>query len=106
MFRTPKGVVSVPADIFCFATDQVKLPPLPQSDGVDEKWAPNPDFPEQVILIGGTLPPLIESHLKQLILSYIDVFAFQHVDMTGVPREFSEHKLRLNENAKPIVQKR
>lgn len=30
MFRTPKGVVYVPADIFCLATDQVNLPPLPQ----------------------------------------------------------------------------
>ena len=42
--------------------------------------------------------------LVDFLLENRDIFAWSPKDMPGVPRKFTEHKLHVRENAKPVKQ--
>ncbi|GJV52579.1 hypothetical protein Tco_1448320 [Tanacetum coccineum] len=45
----------------------------------------NPAFPDQLVVIGGGLPEICKTQLKLLLKRNIDIFAWEPVDMIGVP---------------------
>ncbi|KAK1417533.1 hypothetical protein QVD17_26662 [Tagetes erecta] len=102
-FPTPRGIARIYADDPCMVAEARIQEPQKNEH---EKWVINKRFPEQPITLGATLSPTIRHHLKDLLYSYMDVFAFEPTDMTGVPRGETQHRLRIKESAIPVAQKR
>nr|GEY49429.1 reverse transcriptase domain-containing protein [Tanacetum cinerariifolium] len=70
------------------------------------KVALHPDFPDQVVAIGGTLLDKGRTELCSILKKNLDIFAWQPTDMTGVPRSVSEHRLNIREGYSPVWQKK
>ncbi|XP_071704658.1 uncharacterized protein [Rutidosis leptorrhynchoides] len=68
--------------------------------------SPNLKYPEQRIQIGTALSGNAKDTLCKLLTANIDVFAWEPSDMTGVPREIAQHRLNVNPNITPVVQKK
>nr|GEV62347.1 reverse transcriptase domain-containing protein [Tanacetum cinerariifolium] len=66
----------------------------------------HPDFPDQEIVIGGTLSDKRRTELCSVLRKNLDVFAWQPSDMTGVPRSVAEHRLNIREGYSPVRQKK
>ena len=56
--------------------------------------------------IGTTLTPGMRAKLIQFLKENLDVFAWSHEDMPGIPLEIIRHKLNVNPDRKPIQQRR
>ncbi|XP_076942803.1 uncharacterized protein LOC143612788 [Bidens hawaiensis] len=104
---TCTGVAIIHVNRHCFATESSKPTKIPKQTlrTEPEKWVLNKDFPDQTVTIGPAISGIVRTFLKQLLSKNVDVFAWQPVDMTGVPRNIAEHKLRVNPLFTPIVQK-
>ncbi|XP_071728150.1 uncharacterized protein [Rutidosis leptorrhynchoides] len=80
----------------------------------EEKISVNPLFPDQQVIIGGSLPLETKKKLHKLLQANIDIFAWEYGDMTGIPRMLSidgttfstEHKLNEYKHLEPIHQKK
>ncbi|GKE85892.1 hypothetical protein Tco_1559634, partial [Tanacetum coccineum] len=70
------------------------------------KVAIHPDFPDQEITIGGTVPVIARTELCTLLKENLDIFAWQPSNMTGVPRSIAEHRLNIREGYTPVRQKK
>ncbi|GJW53855.1 reverse transcriptase domain-containing protein [Tanacetum coccineum] len=76
----------------------------------EEKIIVNNKYPEQTITIGKQLPEHFKERLQNLLRTNVDVFAWTHDDMTGIPRTITvngkpfntEHKLNEYSHIKPI----
>nr|GEU46864.1 reverse transcriptase domain-containing protein [Tanacetum cinerariifolium] len=65
------------------------------------KVAINPEYLEQTVMIGSTLPD--EGHNKcNLLQRNLDILALKPADMTGVPRHIAEHRLNIREGCPPV----
>ena len=60
----------------------------------------------KTIRIGTTLSPGMRAKLIQFLKENLDVFAWSHEDMPGIPPEIIQHKLNVNPYKKPIQQRR
>ena len=56
--------------------------------------------------IGTTLSPEMRASLIQFLQQSLDVFAWSHEDMPGIPTEIIQHKLNVNSASKPVQQRR
>ena len=56
--------------------------------------------------IGITLSPKMTAKLVQFLQENLDVFAWSHEDMPGIPTEVIQHKLNVNPERKPVQQRR
>ena len=56
--------------------------------------------------IGITLSPKMRAKLVQFLQENLDVFAWSHEDMPGIPTEVIQHKLNVNPERKPVQQRR
>nr|GEU48380.1 reverse transcriptase domain-containing protein [Tanacetum cinerariifolium] len=70
------------------------------------KVALHPDFPDQEVVIGGTLSDKGRMELCSVLKKNLDIFAWQPSDMTGVPRSIAEHRLNIREGYSPVRQKK
>nr|GEX86391.1 reverse transcriptase domain-containing protein [Tanacetum cinerariifolium] len=70
------------------------------------KLAINPEYPEQTVMIGSTLTEGGHNKLCGLIQRNLDIFAWKHANMTGVPRHIAEHCLNVREGCSPVRQKK
>ncbi|GKB72000.1 reverse transcriptase domain-containing protein [Tanacetum coccineum] len=70
------------------------------------KIALHPNFPDQEVIIGGTLSTEGRTELCSLLKKNLDIFAWQPSDMTGVPRSVAEHQLNIQEGYSPVRQKK
>ena len=52
--------------------------------------------------IGTTLSPEMRTRLVQFLKENLDVFAWNHEDMPGIPTEVIQHKLNVNPEKKPV----
>ncbi|XP_071700368.1 uncharacterized protein [Rutidosis leptorrhynchoides] len=68
--------------------------------------SPNPKYPEQRIQIGTNLSANTKDTLYKLLAANIDVFVWEPSDMTRVPREIAQHRLNVNPNITPVIQKK
>ncbi|XP_076960141.1 uncharacterized protein LOC143636431 [Bidens hawaiensis] len=105
---TNTGIAIIHINKHCFTTESLKPSKIPKivERTKPKKWAMNPKFPEQTVTIRPTISEIVRTFLKQLLVKNLDVFAWQPLDMTGVPREIAEHKLRVNPAFTHIVQKK
>ncbi|KAJ0569586.1 putative DNA/RNA polymerase superfamily [Helianthus annuus] len=106
VFQTPKGLAWVKSAYEVVSSvSKGETLEKPQGKGVEE-WVLCDRFPEQTVKVGSHLSDKCKSALKELLLHNIDVFAFQHGDMTGIPRSLTEHRLNTFTWAKPVKQKK
>ena len=56
--------------------------------------------------IGTTLNPGMKAKLIQFLKENLDIFAWSHEDMPGIPPEIIQHKLNVNPNRKLVQQRR
>nr|GEX45208.1 reverse transcriptase domain-containing protein [Tanacetum cinerariifolium] len=66
----------------------------------------HPDFPDQKVVIGGSLSDKGRTELCSVLKRNLDIFAWQPSDMTGVPRSVAEHRLNIREGYSPVRQKK
>ena len=59
----------------------------------------------KTIRIGMTLSPGMRAKLIQFLKENLDVFAWSHEDMPGIPPEIIHHKLNVDPDRKPIQQR-
>ncbi|XP_071714104.1 uncharacterized protein [Rutidosis leptorrhynchoides] len=106
-FPTPAGIATIYAErkrtIECVQINRIVGNPIVHEDG---SVSPNPEFPDQKIVIGNTLAKETKEKLYKILATNLDVFAWQDSDMTGVPRHIAEHKLGVNPNILPVCQKK
>ncbi|GJT48347.1 reverse transcriptase domain-containing protein [Tanacetum coccineum] len=85
---------------------------IPSCDDTEEKIVVNNKYPEQMVTIGKQLPEHFKKELQNLLRANADIFAWTHVDMTGILRTImvdgkpfnTEHKLNEYSHIKPIKQ--
>nr|GEV54237.1 reverse transcriptase domain-containing protein [Tanacetum cinerariifolium] len=63
----------------------------------------HPDFPDQEVVIGGSISDKGRTKLCSVLKKNLDIFAWQPSDMTGVPRSVAEHRLNIRERYSPGV---
>nr|GFC43863.1 reverse transcriptase domain-containing protein [Tanacetum cinerariifolium] len=61
----------------------------------------HPNFPDQEVVVGGSLSDRGCTELCSLLKKNLDIFAWQPSDMTGVPRSVAEHRLNIREGCPP-----
>nr|GFA54931.1 reverse transcriptase domain-containing protein [Tanacetum cinerariifolium] len=64
------------------------------------------DFPDQEVVIGGSLSDKGHTELCSILKKNLDIFARQPSDMTGVPRSVAEHRLHIRDGYSPVRQKK
>nr|GEZ30902.1 reverse transcriptase domain-containing protein [Tanacetum cinerariifolium] len=66
----------------------------------------HPNFPDQEVVVGGSLSDKGRTELCALLKKNLDIFAWQPSDMTGVPWSIAEHRLNIREGCPPIRRKK
>nr|GEU83510.1 reverse transcriptase domain-containing protein [Tanacetum cinerariifolium] len=66
----------------------------------------HPDFPDQEVVIGGSLSDKGRTELCSVLKKNLEIFTWQPSDMTGVPRSVAEHRLNIREGYSPVRQKK
>ncbi|XP_071703959.1 uncharacterized protein [Rutidosis leptorrhynchoides] len=106
-FPTPAGIAKLYVErrrpIECVQINRIAVNPIIHEDG---SISPNPEFPDQKIIIGNTIAKATREKLYKILATNLDVFAWKDSDMTGVPRHIAEHKLGVNPNISPVCQKK
>jgi hypothetical protein len=74
--------------------------------GKVEEWILNDKFPEQTVKIGARLPEKWKAALRELFIRNVNIFAWQHGDMQGIPRSEMEHHLNTYSWLVPVKQKK
>ncbi|GKD01371.1 reverse transcriptase domain-containing protein [Tanacetum coccineum] len=111
-FLADGGIVTICSTILIHvecATVTTSSKQIPKEAGVHHenfKVAPHPNFPDQEVAIGGTLSAKGRTELCSLLKENLDIFAWQPLDMTGVPQSVSEHRLNIREGYSPVRQKK
>ncbi|XP_076902325.1 uncharacterized protein LOC143557039 [Bidens hawaiensis] len=105
---TRTGIAIIRVNKHCYVTEGLKPAKVPKKAlwTEPEKCIVNPKYSKQTVTIGATISETIRIFLKQLLVKNSDIFAWTPSDMTGVPREVSQHRLRVNPAYTPIVQKK
>ncbi|XP_075667044.1 uncharacterized protein LOC142636652 [Castanea sativa] len=60
----------------------------------------------KVTRIGTTMSPEMRNELVRFLKGNLDVFAWSHEDMQGIPRQVIQHELKTDPEKKPVQQKR
>ncbi|GJW09482.1 reverse transcriptase domain-containing protein [Tanacetum coccineum] len=76
-----------------------------ESPSLTELVLVNPAYPEQLVKIGKNLSQEGSTQLKNLLRKNKNAFAWEPVDMTGVPKRIIKHSLNVSPADKPNAQK-
>ncbi|XP_076894917.1 uncharacterized protein LOC143547356 [Bidens hawaiensis] len=100
---TRTGIAIILVNKHCYTTEGSRPVKVPKqvTRSEPEKYVVN-----QTVMIGETISETVRVFLKQLLAKNVGIFAWKPSDMTGVPRQISEHRLRVNPAYTPIVQKK
>ncbi|XP_022007353.1 uncharacterized protein LOC110906547 [Helianthus annuus] len=103
-FPTPRGIATVYRDKVREVLDTKRYRQGPTGAIGPERWVLSTRHPEQTVTIGDSLFPEVKNNLKQLLRRNTDIFAFEHSDMTRIPRDKAEHRLAILSGIKPLDQ--
>ncbi|XP_071740814.1 uncharacterized protein [Rutidosis leptorrhynchoides] len=107
-FTTRKGVATISSASFipiCAAVN-MKSAVKECTDAADNMVVVNLEYPNQKIKVSLNISADTKKQIVQLLMEYMDVFAWCENDMTGIPHHIAEHKLNVNPALKLVVQKR
>ncbi|GJY49943.1 reverse transcriptase domain-containing protein [Tanacetum coccineum] len=103
---TIRNTTIIPAKCRMVTEAQDLSPPKEPAVTERIKVAIHPEYPDQTVMIGGSLSEKGRMELCNLLKENLDIFAWRPADMTGVPRSVAEHRLNIREGCQPIRQKR
>src|SRR5450759_656101 len=55
--------------------------------------------------IGKNTPEAQKETLKELLMEFKDMFAWSHHELTGIDKAYGEHRIDLEDNARPVWQR-
>nr|GEX80451.1 reverse transcriptase domain-containing protein [Tanacetum cinerariifolium] len=90
----------------CASVTTSSVTPEERTRSANVTIALHPDFPDQEVVIGGSLSDKGRIELCSILKKNLDIFAWQPSDMTGVPRSVAEHRLNIWEGYTPVRQKK
>nr|GEX83781.1 reverse transcriptase domain-containing protein [Tanacetum cinerariifolium] len=102
---TIRSTILIPAECASVTTSPV-IPVEEKSRPANCIVALHPDFPDQEVVIGGSLSDKGRIELCSVLKKNLDIFAWQPSDMTGVPRSVAEHRLNIRKGYSPVRQKK
>ncbi|XP_022027130.1 protein NYNRIN-like [Helianthus annuus] len=103
-FPTPRGIATVFRDKIGEVLSTKRCRQGPTGATGPERWVLSTRHPDQMVTIGDTLSPEIRNDLKQWLRRNVDIFDFEHSDMTGVPRDKAKHRLATLPGIKSVAQ--
>ncbi|GKA10702.1 reverse transcriptase domain-containing protein [Tanacetum coccineum] len=103
---TIRSTILIPAECATVITSPKEIPKEAGMSHQNLKVAIHPNFPNQEVVIGGTLSLTGRTELCTYLKKNLDIFAWQPSDMTGVPRSIAEHRLNIREGYSPVRQKK
>nr|GFB35506.1 reverse transcriptase domain-containing protein [Tanacetum cinerariifolium] len=101
---TIRSTILIPTECASVTTSSV-IPRDERTCPANFTVALHPDFPDQEVVIGGSLSDKGRTELCSVLKKNLDTFAWQLSDMTGVPRSVAEHQLNIREGYSPVRQK-
>nr|GEY82503.1 reverse transcriptase domain-containing protein [Tanacetum cinerariifolium] len=102
---TIRSTILIPTECASMTTSSV-IPRVERTRPANFTAALHPDFPDQEVVIGGSLSDKGRTELCSVLKKNLDIFAWQPSDMTGVPRSVAEHRFNIREGYTPIRQKK
>nr|GEY17012.1 reverse transcriptase domain-containing protein [Tanacetum cinerariifolium] len=102
--ETIRSTILIPTECASMTTSSVT--PEERTRPANFTVALHPDFPDQEVVIGGSLSDKGRTELCSVLKKNLDIFAWQPSDMTGVPRSVAEHRLNIREGYTPLRQKK
>nr|GEU92345.1 protein NYNRIN-like [Tanacetum cinerariifolium] len=107
-FPTKKGIVTIrsslliPVECASIGTSSGK-PREERTHPANFTVALHPNFPNQEVVVGGSLSDKGRTELCALLKKKLDIFAWQPADITEVPRSVAEHRLNIREGCPPVM---
>nr|GEV76613.1 reverse transcriptase domain-containing protein [Tanacetum cinerariifolium] len=98
---TIRSTILIPTECASVTTSSV-IPREERTCPANFTVALHPDFPDQEVVIGGSLSDKGRTELCSVLKKNSDIFAWQPSDMTGVPRSVAEHRLNIREGYSPV----
>ncbi|GJU23843.1 hypothetical protein Tco_1157185, partial [Tanacetum coccineum] len=86
--------------------DREAIPEEKEKHVKKENVVINASYQDQPVAIGANLSPRYKEELRQILSENLDVFAWSPYDMTGIPKQLTEHKLNIHPCTFPIRQKK
>nr|GEU93298.1 reverse transcriptase domain-containing protein [Tanacetum cinerariifolium] len=102
---TIRSIILIPTECASMTTSSV-IPREERTCPANFTVALHPDFPDQEVVIGGSLSDKGRTELCSVLKKNLDIFAWQPSDMTGVSRSVVEHRLNIREGYSPVRQKK
>nr|GEW68688.1 reverse transcriptase domain-containing protein [Tanacetum cinerariifolium] len=102
---TIRSTILIPAECASVTTSPV-IPGEEKSRPANFTAALHPDFPDQEVMIRGSLSDKGRTALCSVLKKNLDIFTWQPSDMTGVPRSVAEHRLNIQEGYSSVRQKK
>ncbi|GJY08731.1 hypothetical protein Tco_0375785 [Tanacetum coccineum] len=111
-FPVEGGIVTLRSNTImpaeCRMVEEAPSESPPNEPAVAEgiKVAIHPEYPEQTVMIGGSLSKKGKMELCDLLKNNLDILSWKPTNMTGVPRSIAEHRLNIHEGCPPIRKKK
>nr|GEU33243.1 reverse transcriptase domain-containing protein [Tanacetum cinerariifolium] len=102
---TIRNTILIPTECTSVTTSSV-IPREERTCSANFTVALHPDFPDQEVVIGGSLFDKGRTELCSVLKKNLDIFTWQPSDITGVPRSVVEHRLNIQEGYSPVRQKK
>nr|GEZ53122.1 reverse transcriptase domain-containing protein [Tanacetum cinerariifolium]GEZ53125.1 reverse transcriptase domain-containing protein [Tanacetum cinerariifolium] len=99
-----RSTILIPTECASMTTSSVT--PKERTRPANFTVALHPDFPDQEVVIGGSLSDKGRTELCSILKKNLDIFAWQPSDMTGVSRSVAEHRLNIREGYTTVRQKK
>nr|GEV49842.1 hypothetical protein [Tanacetum cinerariifolium] len=90
------STILIPTECVSVITSSV-MPREERTHPANFTVALHPDFPDQEVVIGGSLSDKGRTELCSVLKKNLDIFAWQPSNMSGVPRSVAEHRLNIRE---------
>nr|GEX47461.1 reverse transcriptase domain-containing protein [Tanacetum cinerariifolium] len=110
-FQNKEGIVTIRSSLLipaeCTSLDTSSVTPREKKARPANLTVPlHLNFPDQEVVVGGSLSDKGRTELYSLLKKNLDIFAWQPSDMTGVPRSVAEHRPNAREGCPPVRQKK
>nr|GEW24695.1 reverse transcriptase domain-containing protein [Tanacetum cinerariifolium] len=107
-FPNEEGIVTIRSSLLipaeCASVDTSSVTPGEKKAHPANLTVPlHPIFPDQEVVVGGSLSDASRTELCSLLKRNLDIFAWQPSDMTGVPRSIAEHRLNRKEYSSGMI---
>nr|GEV99438.1 reverse transcriptase domain-containing protein [Tanacetum cinerariifolium] len=99
------STILIPTKCASMITSSV-VPSEERTRPANYKVALHPNFPDQEVVIRGTLSDKGRTELCSILKKNLDIFAWQPSDMTGVSWSIAEHRLNIREGYSSVRQKK